>query len=73
VQTSTIQIFQQHHRRYGVRRMVVELQEKGIKVGSYQVRQVLQQNGLRAIQPLRSKQHLNLALYPARLIVASLN
>lgn len=43
--------FQQHRRRYGVRRLVVELKEKGINVGPYQVRQVMQQNGLRAIQP----------------------
>ena len=51
VQTSVIATFQQHRRRYGVRRLVVELKAKGINVGSYQVRQVLQKNGLRAIQP----------------------
>lgn len=51
VQTSIIETFQQHRRRYGVRRLVVELKEKGINVGSYQVRQVLQKNRLRAIQP----------------------
>jgi len=43
VQTSIIETFQQHRRRYGVRHIVVELKEKGIKVGSYQV--------LKAIQP----------------------
>lgn len=51
VQTSIITTFQQHRRRYGVRRMVVELKEKGINIGSYQVRQLMQKNGLKAIQP----------------------
>ncbi len=51
VQSSIIETFQQHRRRYGVRRLVAELKEKGIHVGSYQVRQVLHKNGLRAIQP----------------------
>lgn len=51
VQTSVIETFQQHRRRYGVRRLVVELKEKGIKASSYQIRQVLQKNGLKAIQP----------------------
>jgi len=51
VQTSVIDTFQQHRRRYGVRRLVVELKAKGINIGSYQVRQVLHKNGLRAIQP----------------------
>jgi hypothetical protein len=51
-----INTFQQHRRRYGVgvRRLVVELKAKGIDIGSYQVRQVLHQNGLRAIQSIRS-------------------
>lgn len=53
MQTAIIEIFQQHRRRYGVRRLVVERKEKGVNVGSYQVRQVLHQNGLRAIQPIR--------------------
>lgn len=51
VQTSVIDTFQQHRRRYGVRRLVVELKAKGINIGSYQVRQVLHKNGLKAIQP----------------------
>ena len=51
MQTTIIETFQQHRRRYGVRRLVVELKAKGINVGSYQVRQVMQKNGLRAIQP----------------------
>lgn len=51
MQSSIVETFQQHRRRYGVRRLVVELKAKGINVGSYQVRQVLHQNGLKAIQP----------------------
>jgi transposase InsO family protein len=43
--------FHQHRRRYGVRRLVEDLKAKGINIGSYQVRQVMHQNGLRAIQP----------------------
>jgi putative transposase len=51
VQTAIIETFQQHRRRYGVRRIVSELKDKGIAAGSYQVRQVMQKNGLQAIQP----------------------
>ncbi|HEY9299785.1 MAG TPA: IS3 family transposase [Phormidium sp.] len=51
VQTLIVETFQQHRRRYGVRRLVVELKAKGINIGSYQVRKVLQKNGLKAIQP----------------------
>ena len=51
VQTSIVETFQQHRRRYGVRRIVAELKEKGINIGTYQVRQVMHQNGLKAIQP----------------------
>ena len=53
VHTAIIETFQQHRRRYGVRRLVAELKEKKINIGSYQVRQVMQKNGLRAIQPTR--------------------
>jgi putative transposase len=53
VQTSIIETFQQHRRRYGVGRLVVELKAKGTNIGPYQVRQVLQKNGLKAIQPFR--------------------
>lgn len=51
VHTAIKETFQQHRRRYGVRRLVVELKEKGINIGPYQVRQVMHQNGLKAIQP----------------------
>jgi transposase InsO family protein len=51
VQTSIIEIFKQHRRRYGVRRLVLGLKANGINIGYYQVRQVLLKNGLKAIQP----------------------
>jgi len=35
------QTFQEHRRRYGVRRLVVELKAKGWQVGKYQVQKVL--------------------------------
>ena len=46
-----VRIFQEHRRRYGVRRMVAELQANGIAAVAYQVRKVLQDKGLKAIQP----------------------
>ena len=46
-----IHTFQQHQRRYGARRLVTELKEKGICVGKYKVGQVLEKHGLQAIQP----------------------
>jgi len=45
------QAFQEHRRRYGVRRLVVELKAQGVEVGAYKVRQVLSKYGLKAIQP----------------------
>jgi hypothetical protein len=51
VHKAIIDTFDKHRRRYGVRRIVAELQEKGVVVGSYQVRQVMKKNGLKAIQP----------------------
>jgi putative transposase len=47
-----ISIFKEHRRRYGVRRIVAELKAVGnLKAGACQVRKVLQQHGLKAIQP----------------------
>ncbi|RDC63985.1 IS3 family transposase [Adhaeribacter pallidiroseus] len=51
MQTSIIDTFQKHRRRYGVRRLLAELKEKGVNAGSYRIRQVMQKHGLRAIQP----------------------
>lgn len=44
-------IFTEHRRRYGARRIVAELQEKGYKIGRYQVRSLMKKQELLAIQP----------------------
>lgn len=46
-----ITVFGQHKRRYGSRRIVSELKDKGIRVGRQRVRSILRRNSLRAIQP----------------------
>ena len=52
VEQSIISIFQQHRRRYGVRRVSAELKAAGrVKAGAYKVRKVLREHGLKAIQP----------------------
>ena len=45
------EIFWQHKRRYGQRRVLAELQEQGYSIGRHRVRSLMQQQGLRAIQP----------------------
>lgn len=45
------EVFKEHRRRYGVRRVQRELKERGIKVGKEKCRRVMQKNGLKAIQP----------------------
>jgi putative transposase len=51
VEQQVISVFKEHSRRYGVRRVVAELQASGIKAGTYKVRKVLKEHGLKAIQP----------------------
>lgn len=51
METLIIDTFQQHRRRYGVRRIAAELKEKGIAVGKQKIQRVLQEHGLKAIQP----------------------
>jgi len=46
-----LQVFGEHRRRYGVRRLVAELKAQGIEIGAYKVRLVLRKHGLKAIQP----------------------
>ena len=46
-----IYTFQEHYRRYGVRRIVEELKEKGVEAGKYKVGNVLRMHELKAIQP----------------------
>lgn len=46
-----IHTFWEHHRRYGVRRIVAELQQQGVKASKHRVQKVLHHYGLTAIQP----------------------
>lgn len=43
--------FRDHYRRYGSRRLVQELRDHGYQVGRFQVRRLMRQEGLQAIQP----------------------
>ena len=49
MEQSIVDIFQQHRRRYGVRRVAPELKAIKIRAGIYKVRKVLKENGLNAI------------------------
>lgn len=46
-----LEVFREHRRRYGVRRLVAELKARGVEIGAYKVRLVLRKHGLQAIQP----------------------
>lgn len=43
--------FAEHRRRYGSRRLLAELREQGYQVGRHQLRQLMRNLGLHAIQP----------------------
>ena len=45
------EIFWQHKRRYGQRRLLIELREQGYRIGRHRVRKLMQQQDLVAIQP----------------------
>ena len=45
------ELFILHRRRYGTRRLVVEMKDRGVKVSRELVRNVLATNGLKPIQP----------------------
>ncbi len=45
------EVFTEHRRRYGARRIVADLQEKGYKIGRYQVRSLMKKQDLVSIQP----------------------
>lgn len=51
IEARVVETFLCHRRRYGVRRLVPELRDEGLKIGHCKVRRILQQNGLKAIQP----------------------
>jgi len=51
IQAQVVDAFTLHKRRYGVRRLVPELSDQGLKIGAYKVRSILRGKGLKAIQP----------------------
>jgi transposase InsO family protein len=48
---SVRQSFWRHSRRYGSRRLRVELQAQGLEIGRYRLRTIMNEENLRAIQP----------------------
>lgn len=46
-------VFWEHKRRYGSRRITAELQAEGYRIGRHQVRTLMKTNTLQAIQPKR--------------------
>ena len=51
MENRVIDVFHQHKRRYGARRIVAELRNQGVKLSRYKARKLLGGNGLKAIQP----------------------
>jgi len=51
IEAQVVDAFTLHRRRYGIRRLVPELLDQGLKIGQYKVRRILRENGLKAIQP----------------------
>ncbi len=51
MEQSIIDVFEDHRRRYGTRRIVAELKAAEVKTSRYKVRKVLTERGLKALQP----------------------
>lgn len=51
LEAQVVEVFTEHKRRYGVRRISAELKQRGAKAGKFKCRRILRQQGLRAIQP----------------------
>lgn len=51
IESQVIDAFTLHKRRYGIRRLVPELADSGLKIGHYKIRGILKRYGLKAIQP----------------------
>lgn len=51
MEEQVVDVFRQHKRRYGTRRIVAELRNQGVKLSQYKARKLLHRNGLKAIQP----------------------
>lgn len=45
------EMFNKHRRRYGSRRIMKSLQQQNVPIGRYQVRSLMKEQGLKAIQP----------------------
>ena len=51
IEEQVVKAFTAHKRRYGVRRLLPELEGQGLKIGHYKLRGILHRHGLNAIQP----------------------
>lgn len=51
IETQVVDVFTLHKRRYGIRRLLPELADSGLKIGHYKARGILKRHGLIAIQP----------------------
>lgn len=51
MENEVVEAFRLHKRRYGVRRLLPELGDKGLKIGYCRIRRILKKHGLKAIQP----------------------
>lgn len=50
LEEQVIAVFKEHRRRYGARRLVIELHSRGIEVGYHKIRGIMKKYGLKAIQ-----------------------
>jgi putative transposase len=51
LEQGVLDVFAEHKRRYGLRRICSALKDRGIKAGRYKCRRIMKRHGLRAIQP----------------------
>jgi putative transposase len=51
LEQQVVEVFREHKRRYGIRRICAELKGKGAKVGRYKCRRIMLSRELKAIQP----------------------
>jgi len=51
IEEQVVKAFRLHKRRYGIRRLIPELGDQGLKIGHCKVRGILRRHGLKAIQP----------------------
>jgi putative transposase len=51
IEEQVVKAFTLHKRRYGIRRLIPELWDQGLKIGHCKVRGILRRHGLKAIQP----------------------